>query len=66
MTFLLDFSAWNAELETFKTGLVKKAGEKNPATPRPSLRNVLIRTFGASLIPLGLICFVEECVIRYV
>ena len=57
------FSAWNEELN--KQIQHDKEEEEHKAA-KPNFRNVLIRTFGVSLIPLGLICFVEECVIRLV
>ena len=57
------FSAWNEELKK-SINETEKNGENK--IPKPNLRNVLIQTFGWSLIPLGAICFFEECVIRLV
>ena len=58
------FRAWQAELEKYKYDKMKNIHDETTKSQRPSLRNVLIRTFGSSLIPLGMICFFEECVIR--
>ena len=58
------FRAWHAELEKYRNDKMKDIDEKTSKAQKPSLRNVLIRTFGSSLIPLGIICFLEECVIR--
>ena len=59
------FRAWHAELEKHKNDVTKNVGDKKSKVAKPNLRNVLIRIFGASLIRLGVICFVEECGIRY-
>ena len=56
--------AWHAELEKYRNDKMKDIDDKTSKAHKPSLRNVLIRTFGSSLIPLGMICFLEECVIR--
>ena len=58
------FSAWHAELDRYKNDKIKDVDDKTSKAQKPSLRNVLIQTFGSSLIPLGIICFLEECVIR--
>jgi len=56
--------AWNEELKKSNIQHDKEEEGKTLKRLKPNFRNVLVRTFGCSLIPLGLICFVEECVIR--
>ena len=56
--------SWNQELEKCKLDTTKIQNESNSKLSKPSFIGAIIRTFGFSLIPLGIICFVEECVIR--
>ena len=55
---------WMRELEKRRVTTNKLKNGTKPDNSPPMLRNAFIRTFIASLVFPGIICFIEECVVR--